>query len=110
MMSLEMPRLISSFGDGLAEVLRQLLVQFVSILLQADTEEGKQACEDLGIDVIPTVQFWQGEQFLWEHRGYLQLDQNLGDGMEISTPLNSFFLHAPQSNSPLDILSARNGM
>ncbi|KAK9868298.1 hypothetical protein WJX84_009404 [Apatococcus fuscideae] len=54
-------------------------VQFLH--LEADTEEGKQACEDLGIDVIPTVQFWQGEQFLWEHRGYLQLDQNLGDGV-----------------------------
>lgn len=49
--------------------------------VQADSEEGQQACDDLGIEVIPTVQFWRGEKFLWEHRGYLQLDQDLGDGM-----------------------------
>lgn len=50
-------------------------------LLQADGEEGKQTCEELGIEVIPTIQFWRGEKFLWEHRGYLQLDQDLGDGV-----------------------------
>ncbi|KAK9841140.1 hypothetical protein WJX74_000572 [Apatococcus lobatus] len=54
-------------------------VQFLH--LEADGEEGKQTCEDLGIEVIPTIQFWRGEKFLWEHRGYLQLDQDLGDGI-----------------------------
>ena len=63
-------------------------------VVQADGEEGKQTCEDLGIEVIPTVQFWRGETFLWEHRGYLQLDQDLGDGMAYTDSQPSRVIHS----------------
>ena len=50
------------------------------INLQADTEEGQQACAELGIEVIPTVQFWRDGQKLWEHKGIVQLESDLGEG------------------------------
>ena len=48
--------------------------------LQADGEEGQSACDDLGIEVLPTVQFWKNKQMLWEYRGVSQLDQNMSEG------------------------------
>ena len=48
--------------------------------LQADTDEGQAACDKLGVDVLPTVQFWRGKKKLWEHRGILHLEQDLGEG------------------------------
>ena len=51
--------------------------------MQADTEEGQAACEALGIEVIPTVQFWREGQKLWEHRGIVQLQDNLGEGVHV---------------------------
>lgn len=57
--------------------------------MQADTEEGEQACKELGIDVIPTVQFWKEGNKLWEHKGIVQLDNNLGEG-EYKLHLNVF--------------------
>jgi len=54
-------------------------VKFLS--LNADTQEGERLCELLGVDVIPTVQFWRNGQKLWEHKGVLQLEQDLGEGV-----------------------------
>ena len=51
------------------------------VSLQADTQEGERLCELLGVDVIPTVQFWRNGQKLWEHKGVLQLEQDLGEGV-----------------------------
>lgn len=48
--------------------------------LQADSDEGSELCDRLGIEVLPTVQFWRGGQKLWEHRGVANLQQDLGEG------------------------------
>ena len=47
---------------------------------QADGQEGQAACDALGVDVLPTVQYWREGRKLWEHRGIVQLDQSLGEG------------------------------
>ena len=47
---------------------------------QADGKEGQAACDALGVDVLPTVQYWREGRKLWEHRGIVQLDQSLGEG------------------------------
>ena len=47
---------------------------------QADGDEGQAACDTLGIEVLPTVQFWKNKQMLWEHRGVTALDQDLSEG------------------------------
>ncbi len=47
---------------------------------QADTEEGQAACDALGVEVLPTVQYWREGRKLWEHRGIVELDQSLGEG------------------------------
>ncbi|KAK9810728.1 hypothetical protein WJX73_003084 [Symbiochloris irregularis] len=54
-------------------------VQFVHI--DADETGGDQACKDLGVDVLPTLQFWREGKKLWEHRGILHLQQDLGEGV-----------------------------
>ena len=48
--------------------------------MQADTDEGQAACDALGVEVLPTVQFWRDGKKLWEHRGIVQLEQDLGEG------------------------------
>ena len=50
------------------------------MLLQADGEEGQEACEAMGIQVLPTLQFWRDQKLLWEHRGVLDFQQNMGEG------------------------------
>ncbi len=47
---------------------------------QADTDEGQAACDRLGVDVLPTLQFWRDGAKLWEHRGIIELDQDLAEG------------------------------
>ena len=49
--------------------------------MQTDTDEGQQACDELGIDVIPTVQFWKSGAKLWEHKGIVALENDLGEGV-----------------------------
>jgi hypothetical protein len=49
-------------------------------LSQAETEEGAEVCERLGVEVIPSLQFWRDGVKLWEHRGVLQIEQDLGEG------------------------------
>ena len=50
------------------------------LALQADGPDGQAACDELGIEVLPTLQFWRDGQLLWEHRGVLELEQDLGEG------------------------------
>jgi len=52
----------------------------IDLVLQIDTEEGQKACDELGIDVIPTVQFWKNNVKLWEHKGIVGLGDDLGQG------------------------------
>ena len=47
---------------------------------QADTDEGQEACDRLGVEVLPTLQFWRDGAKLWEHRGVVELDQDLAEG------------------------------
>lgn len=47
---------------------------------QADSDQGSELCDRLGIEVLPTVQFWRDGQRLWEHRGVVNLQQDLGEG------------------------------
>ena len=50
--------------------------------LQAEGEEAQSLCEELDISVLPTVQFWKEGAKLWEHRGIVQLQQDLGEGAD----------------------------
>jgi len=54
-------------------------VKFVAI--DSDTENGEKLAEDLGVDTIPTLQFYRSGQLLWEHKGVVQLQQDLGEGV-----------------------------
>lgn len=53
----------------------------VFLSLSADTEQGSALCSELGIEVLPTLQFWRRGKLLWEHRGVLSLEQDLGEGV-----------------------------
>ena len=48
--------------------------------MQAESEEAQALCDELGITVLPTVQFWKDGAKQWEHRGIVQLQNNLGEG------------------------------
>jgi hypothetical protein len=49
--------------------------------VQADDPDAGPLLDSLGIEVIPSVQFWKGGKLLWEHRGVNQLEQDLGEGV-----------------------------
>lgn len=49
--------------------------------VQADDPDAGELLDALGIEVIPSVQFWRNGKLLWEHRGVTQLDQGLGEGV-----------------------------
>jgi hypothetical protein len=53
----------------------------VFLSLSADTDEGAALCAELGVEVLPTIQFWRRGRLLWEHRGVLDLEQDLGEGV-----------------------------
>jgi hypothetical protein len=53
----------------------------IFLSLSADTEEGSALCSELGIEVLPTIQFWKRGKLLWEHKGVLSLEQDLGEGV-----------------------------
>ena len=48
--------------------------------MQADSEEAQPLLDELNIEVLPTVQFWKQGKLLWEHRGIVALQQDLGEG------------------------------
>lgn len=49
--------------------------------MQADDPDSTPVLDILGIEVLPTVQFWREGKLLWEHRGVNQLEQNMGEGV-----------------------------
>lgn len=46
-----------------------------------DDESTSSLCDRLGVEVLPTVQFYRHGKLLWEHRGVDQLDRDLGEGV-----------------------------
>lgn len=48
--------------------------------MQADSDEGQDLCDRLGVDTLPTLQFWRSGQKVWEHKGVVRLQDNLGEG------------------------------
>eukprot|EP00882_Tetradesmus_deserticola_P001349 GHRQ01001460.1.p1 GENE.GHRQ01001460.1~~GHRQ01001460.1.p1 ORF type:complete len:332 (+),score=120.08 GHRQ01001460.1:133-1128(+) len=54
-------------------------VKFFS--LSADDPDAGPLLDNLGIEVVPSVQFWKAGRLLWEHRGVSQLEQDLGEGV-----------------------------
>lgn len=54
-------------------------VRFFAV--NADDSDSAELLDVLGIEVIPSVQFWRGGKLLWEHRGVNQFDQGLGEGV-----------------------------
>lgn len=53
----------------------------VFLSLDADGEAGAAAASELGVGVLPTVQFWREGKKLWEHAGFSELEQDLGEGV-----------------------------
>jgi thiol-disulfide isomerase/thioredoxin len=53
----------------------------VFLAADADSDEGQIFCDEVGVDVLPTVQFWRHGKLLWQHCGVLQLEQDLGEGV-----------------------------
>lgn len=53
----------------------------VFLAADADSDEGELLCDRMGVDVLPTLQFYRNGNLLWEHKGVVQLDQDLGEGV-----------------------------
>lgn len=51
------------------------------LALEADDPEAASLLDELGIEVLPTVQFYKMGKKLWEHRGIVALQQELGTGV-----------------------------
>lgn len=51
------------------------------LMVDADSTGGEEVCDHLNVDVLPTLQFWRQKSLLWEHKGVVQLDQDLGEGV-----------------------------
>lgn len=57
-------------------------------MLQADSDKGSDVCDQLGIDTIPTLQFYRRGQLLWETKGAMEMQQDLGEGMQLQSKTN----------------------
>jgi thioredoxin-like negative regulator of GroEL len=53
----------------------------VFLAADADSDQGHELCDALEVDVLPTVQFWRHGKLLWQHRGVLEMEQDLGEGV-----------------------------
>lgn len=62
-------------------ILSFLFSSFALFCTQADDPASFPVCDVLGVEVLPTVQFWREGKLLWEHRGVNQLEQNMGEGV-----------------------------
>jgi thiol-disulfide isomerase/thioredoxin len=51
------------------------------LMVQAEDSHGDALCDRLGVEVLPTVQFWKNGRMVWEHRGVENLNQDLGEGV-----------------------------
>lgn len=55
-------------------------VVFLDLEIGED-DSGADLAEKLGVDVLPSIQFWRSGKLLWEHKGHVQLSQNMGEGV-----------------------------
>lgn len=53
----------------------------VFLSLEADSDEGQELCDVLGVDTLPSLQFWKGGEKVWEHKGVVRLQEDLGEGV-----------------------------
>ncbi|GMH43587.1 hypothetical protein BSKO_11509 [Bryopsis sp. KO-2023] len=51
------------------------------LTLHADTDTGSTLCDTLGVDTIPTIQFYRKGKLLWQHKGAMEWQQDLGEGV-----------------------------
>lgn len=51
------------------------------LMVEAESENGEDLCDYLGVDVLPSLQFWREGEKLWEHKGVVDLTQDLGEGV-----------------------------
>jgi hypothetical protein len=49
---------------------------------QADSPESQPLLDRLNIEVLPTLQFFRDGKKLWEHRGIVELETDLGSGVQ----------------------------
>jgi hypothetical protein len=49
--------------------------------LEVGEDSGADLADKLGVDVLPSIQFWRSGKLLWEHKGHAQLSQNMGEGV-----------------------------
>ncbi|CAD7705085.1 unnamed protein product [Ostreobium quekettii] len=49
--------------------------------LKADTPDGSKLCDKLCVDVLPTLQFYRDGKLLWEHKGAVEMPEDLGEGV-----------------------------
>ncbi len=52
----------------------------LSVAAQADNDEGQQLCQKLGVTHLPTLQFYRDGVKLWEQKGSVGMDSDLGTG------------------------------
>ncbi|MEW5318821.1 MAG: hypothetical protein WDW38_010008 [Sanguina aurantia] len=48
---------------------------------QAQSDEGEELCDRLGVEVLPTLQFFRNGVKLYEHRGVVEMEQGVGEGV-----------------------------
>lgn len=53
----------------------------VFLTLPVDEDDAQELCDELGIDVVPTIQFWRAGAKLYEHKGVANMGQDLGEGV-----------------------------
>lgn len=55
------------------------------LCVEVDDMDGDESinnlCDRLGVEILPTVQFYRHGRLLWEHKGVDQLDRDLGEGV-----------------------------
>ena len=77
---------------------------------QAEGEEAQALCEELDINVLPTVQFYKDGAKLWEHRGVVQLQQDLGEGAtQLHLHINPLWVLPLWYHSPGEWLQSLHG-
>ena len=45
----------------------------------SDDDEGKALMNELGVSMLPTIQYYRGGKLLWEQRGSVGMEQGLGE-------------------------------
>lgn len=58
----------------------KLDVPYQTSIAQAQTDEGEELCDRLGVEVLPTLQFFRNGVKLYEHRGVMEMEQGVGEG------------------------------